>query len=167
MRTGGINYFRGVYSICEIKSNDKFKYFNLINNDIINDCNLFTELIRLEKDNGFHESSRNFDIWLKFRNTSNWETCTRTGLAYTGVLNVYDGNISNVLGLNTKREVILRNNVYFKPFENPQHLIIAQLDPNGETLILDIFINFYPVQYKTRKVFIKEHQYYLNIKKGA
>ena len=161
MKTGGIEYLRGIYKINTNKSNENFKYYNLLNTELLEKCNLFTDLLRVEKDNGFHEKSRWYDNWLKLRNTENWETCTRSGLAFTKIERVYEGNISQVLDLKTQREVHLRGKVYYKPYENPKHLLIAQVDEFAEVLVLDIFKDFYPNKREVLNLFIKEHQYHL------
>lgn len=160
MQTGNIKYFRGIYALNKGTANNPIKEFELINNDILKSCGLFTKIVRTEIDNGFHDRSRFFEHWLMLRDKTNWKKCKKSGLAKTQFSFVFEGNLA--------RPVILeQKNNKGKDFETPQHFIIAQSINSWNTLVLDIFPNFYPVQKNVQTAILKEHNYLLRIKKGA
>jgi hypothetical protein len=110
----------------------------------------FYDKIRVEKDNGFHDRSRNFNYWLYFRNDTNWKRCRKTGLAKTSLNDFFEGNISRELHLQVK-------NFKGKNYETEQHLIIVNQSNDFEKLTIDIFENFYIHDKKLLKIFIDEH----------
>lgn len=160
MQTGNKRYFRGIYALKKGTADNPIKEFELINTDILKDCDLFTEILRIEKDNGYHDRSRFFDYWIFLRNDTNWKRCYKSGLANTQLPFVFEGNLAHPVILEQK-------NHKGKNFENPQHFIIAQSLNSWNTLVLDIFPNFYPVQKRLQTAILKEHNYLLRIKKGA
>lgn len=160
MQTGNLRYFRGIYALRKSTQGNPIKEFELITTEVLKDCKLFTNIVRIEKDNGYHDRSRDFDYWLFLRNETNWKRCYKSGLAKTQKDFVFEGNLS--------RPVILeQKTAKGKDFENPQHFVIAQSINSWNTLVLDIFPNFYPVQRKLQTAILNEHTYLLRMKKGA
>lgn len=152
MQTGGINFNRAIYTLKESKDNGRILDFKI--DDFTQSYNsLFTSNIRLELDNGYHDRSREFDYYLYFRNDTNWLRCKKTGLAFTGIENIYEGNISKEVTLITK-------NHKGRNFETAQHFVIAQFLNNLNNIVVDIFENFYPNKTILLKHFVKEHQFY-------
>lgn len=149
MKTGGIDFKRAVYMQTSTNKDNTILDYTL--KDGFPDVDpLFTEKIRLEKDNGFHKDSRVFTYWLYFRDDTNWKRCTRTGLANTNFKNVFEGNISRELDLTTKTEK-------GKNLEIAQHLVIVQSFYSQEFLIVDIFKDFYIYRKPILQVFLKDH----------
>src|SRR5690554_3517360 len=149
MKTGNLTFYRGIYSFEKGTPNDPIKEFELVNKEIIKDCDLFTKIIRIEKDNGFHDRSRFFEHWIYFRNDTNWKRCKKSGLAKTQLPFVFEGNIS--------RPVILKQKTKKgKDFETPQHFIVIHSIESWKTLVVDIFPNFYPVQKGILRLILKE-----------
>ena len=150
MRTGNIEFKRGVYNITSInKDNTKFDY-ELQSNIIATQEPLFTEILRLELDNGFHHRSRDFDYWLFFRDDTNWIRCSSTGLAKTEFLNLLEGNIP--IELNLQKKTYKGTN-----FQTEQHLVIVQSKNIFDSITVDIFKDFYIRSKVILKHFIKEH----------
>lgn len=54
--------------------------------------NLFPELIRIEKNNGYNTFS-GFNNLLRLRDTSNWSVCTKLGLKPTGTSSFYHTDV--------------------------------------------------------------------------
>lgn len=160
MQTGNLRYFRGIYALKKGTEENPIKEFELINTDILKDCKLFTKVLRIENDNGFHDRSRYFEYWLFLRNETNWKRCYKSGLAKTQNDFVFEGNLARPVRLEQKT-------AKGKDFENPQHFIIAQSINSWNTFVLDIFPNFYPVQRKLQTAILNEHTYLLRMKKGA
>lgn len=160
MNTGNLRYYRGIYALKKGTSTTSIKEFELINTDILNDCKLFTKILRIENDNGFHDRSRFFEYWIYLRNDTNWKRCKKSGLANTQFPFVFEGNLAQFVRLEQK-------NHKGKDFENPQHFIVAQSINSWNTFVLDIFPNFYPVQKRLQTAILQEHKYLLRIKKGA
>ncbi|MCK7589275.1 hypothetical protein M0G43_01680 [Subsaxibacter sp. CAU 1640] len=150
MKTAEIEFLRAIYSKTSSKVNDTIIEYNLLANDEVIDEPLFTPIVRLELDNGFHDRSRYFDYWLYFRNDTNWKRCARTGLAKTDFNYILEGNISRELNLSTKT-------AKGKNFETPQHLVIVQSADIHSYLIVDIFKDFYIRKKQILKHFIKDH----------
>lgn len=160
MQTGNLRYFRGIYALKKGTEKNPIKEFELINTDILKDCKLFTNVLRIENDNGFHDRSRFFKYWLFLRNETNWKRCKKSGLANTQLPFVFEGNLARPVRLEQKT-------AKGKDFETPQHFVVAQSMNNWNTLVLDIFPNFYPVQKRLQTAILNEHNYLLRIKKGA
>src|SRR5690606_25641316 len=111
---------------------------------------LFTEIIRLEQDNGFHDRSRDFDYWIYFRDETNWQRCARTGLAKTMFNTLFEGNISRELNLSLKTNKD-------KNYETHQHLVIIQSNDLYKSLTVDIFKDLYIRKREVLRHFIKDH----------
>jgi hypothetical protein len=155
VRTGNKEYLRAVY-VLDTSSNNtgtKREYIFAEKNNCLLD-EVLKDRIKIEKDNGFHDRSRQFDYWLYFRNDTNWSRCFKTGLAKTSLKYVFEGNVSEPIVLNTK-------NNKGKDWENPKHFILLQFAENSETIIIDLFKDFYPFKKALIELIIKEHQFYL------
>lgn len=150
METGNIPFERAVYLQTSINETKTVIDYSLQCKDKAINEPLFTEIIRLEEDNGFHDTSRDFDYWLYFRNDTNWKRCARTGLAKTNINTILEGNISMEINLSTKTSK-------GKNFETPQHLIIVQSNDLLNSLTVDIFKDFYIGKKGTLKYFINDH----------
>lgn len=154
MKTGGIDFKRAVYMQTSTNKDNTILDYTLLDytlKDGFPDVDpLFTEKIRLEKDNGYHDKGRSFTYWLYFRDDTNWKRCTRTGLANTSFKNVFEGNISRELDLTTKTEK-------GKNLETEHHLVIVQSFNSKECLIVDIFKDFYIYRKPILQVFLKDH----------
>lgn len=153
METGNIVFNRAVYLQTSINEPQRIINYNIKEGSKLEKDTLFTEVIRLEFDNGYHDRSRYFDYWLYFRNDTNWKRCLHTGLANTKIKNVLEGNISRCINLSVKTDK-------GKNFETPQHLIIAQSNNLKSYLIIDIFKDFYIPKKTVLNHFINEH--YIN-----
>ncbi|WP_417199253.1 hypothetical protein [Bizionia sp.] len=150
METGNIEFKRAIYLHNANNLNKTTIDYKLENSlEFINEP-LFTEIIRLEQDNGFHDRSRDFDYWLYFRDETNWQRCARTGLAKTKHCNLFEGNISRELNLTTTTSK-------GKNFETPHHLVIVQSNDLQISLTVDIFKDFYITKKEILKYFIKDH----------
>lgn len=160
MKTGNLEFFRAVYGL--EKSNDKGTTYDytLLNEVEPGGYDLHPEIIRIEKDNGYHDRSREFDYWIYFRDETAWTRCTRSGLAFTNISNVYEGNISEEIALQMKTK---KGNNH----ENPKHFIVCQFYDNWRGLVVDIFKDFYPIKRPLINAILWEHQYYIPLKKGA
>jgi hypothetical protein len=155
MRTGGKDYLRAIYTLDTSYNNTaKAKQYILAekNNYLIDE--ILKERIKIEKDNGFHDRSRQFEYWLYFRNDTNWSRCFKTGLANTSIKYVFEGNVSEPIVLNTKTNK-------GKDWENPKHFILLQFSENSETVIIDLFKEFYPFKKSLIELIVKEHKFYI------
>tara|TARA_B100000787_G_scaffold166786_1_gene152534 strand:+ start:907 stop:1374 length:468 start_codon:yes stop_codon:yes gene_type:complete len=155
MRTGNKEYVRAIYNIDSSCNNTDIKreyVFAKKNNSLID--KVLKSRIKIEKDNGFHDRSRHFDYWLYFRNDTNWSRCFKTGLARTSIKYVFEGNVSEPIILNVK-------NNKGKDWENPKHFLILQFSKNSETIIIDLFKEFYPFKKALIELIIKEHKFYI------
>lgn len=150
MRTGDIGFKRGVYKMTSRNKDNRIFDYELQSNIVATQEPLFTEILRLELDNGFHDRSREFDYWLYFRNDTNWRRCSRTGLAKTGYTNLLEGNIP--IELNLQKKTYKGTN-----FQTEQHLVIVQSKNIFDSITVDIFKDFYIRSKTTLKHFIKEH----------
>ena len=110
--------------------------------------NLFPELIRIEKNNGYNTFS-GFNHLLQLRDAANWCVCTRLGLKPTGISNLYytDLFIEN-------RKVLC---IVFYPKEN---------GTINETVELNIFPKFYPCEKSKLSEKVKELVQTIAHKKG-
>lgn len=158
METAGVSFDRAIYKLSSVnEKGTTINYSISLFNEVVNDY-LFTDVVRIQLDNGYHDRSRYFDYWLYFRNTSNWKKCRKTGLAKTGITNVLEGNISRPLNLSIKDKK--GNNL-----ETPQHLVILQKNDKFDTIIIDIFKDFYLPDKTKLSYFIKDHitKHYYNL----
>lgn len=149
METGSVKFKRAVYvqtSTNGLKTTIDYTATNDLN--IINDP-LFAEIIRLELDNGYHTRSRYFEYWLYLK-FDLWGNALKTGMATTGIKDVFEGNISRELHLSTKTPK-------GKNFETPQHLIIVQSNDLFKGLAVDIFKDFYIHDKQILRRFINDH----------
>ena len=153
MKTGEIEYKRKQYILYHV-NNDKTKYNYKITGDTeIKKGSLFTEKIRIESNNKYHDHSPlEFKYWLYFRDDTNWIRCTKTGLAKTLYINVFEGNISKEIELQGKTHK-------GKNWEYPVHLVIVQRSNDLKTVIVDIFRSFYTHKPKVLNAFLREHNY--------
>ena len=154
MKTGNLKYTRNFYDLDTI-SIDKEKRVYKIKYRSEHTNELFTNIVKVEKDNGFHDRSRFFEYWLLFRDETNWHRCTKTGLANTNKRFVFEGNISELVILNTKT-------LKGKDWENPKHFVIVQFSKDSQTLIIDIFKDFYPHKPELINLIIKDHNFIFN-----
>lgn len=152
METANINYTRGIYNLSKMLENED-RYYTLENKDLLNSECLNTEFLKVERRNHFNSDTLEFYYFLRFRTCTNWQRCKKTGLAVTGINNVFHGNISTVIELQQQKE-------NGKLFENPKDFVIAQFIKDNKILIIDIFENFYPVNYDARICFVNEHKLY-------
>lgn len=155
-KTGNLIFDRAIYELNSISSDKRIKDYKKIECSS-NELELFTDIVRVEKDNGFHASSRYYENYLYFRNDTNWKRCNKTGLALTPLKNVFEGNISQVIEIDAKTPK-------GKNFETPQHWVIAHFLKKQKILVIDIFKEFYPVSKDLQKAIVLEHEFY-NIKK--
>lgn len=152
LSTGNLEYKRAVYNLTNINSLSTIYDFTLQDLNLKSE-GIFTDIIRIEKDNDFHDRSRYFENWFYFRNAANWKRCKRTGLALTQKQNVFSGDIS--------QEVILKvKTSKGKDHETPEHLILVQIDKDFKKVIIDVFINFHTYKKALIELIIKEHQFY-------
>jgi hypothetical protein len=155
MRTGNKEYLRTVYVLDTSSNNTDTKREYILakkNNYLIDE--ILKERIKIEKDNGFHDRSRQFEYWLYFRNDTNWSRCFKTGLANTSIKYLFEGNVSEPVVLNIKTNK-------GKDWENPKHFILLQFSKNSDTVIIDLFKEFYPFKKALIRSIIKEHEFYL------
>tara|TARA_R110001606_G_scaffold374090_1_gene531745 strand:- start:530 stop:1009 length:480 start_codon:yes stop_codon:yes gene_type:complete len=153
LNTGNLEYKRAIYNFTNKNSLDTVFDFTLEDLNSSND-NLFTDIIRIEKDNGFHDTSRDFENWLYFRDTTNWKRCKRTGLALTTKENVFYGDITQEVILKTKTPK-------GKDWETAEHLILVQIDKDFKKVVIDVFKYFHTYKKPLIALIIKEHQFYL------
>ena len=155
MRTGNKDFIRAIY-VLDINSNNTETKREYVIQEKINFQldNVLKERIKIEKDNGFHDRSRQFDYWLYFRNDTNWSRCFKTGLGKTSLKYLFEGNVSEPIILNTK-------NIKGKNCENPKHFILLQFSKNSETVIIDLFKDFYPFKKALIELIVKEHKFYM------
>jgi hypothetical protein len=155
MRTGNKEYLRAVYVLDSTSNNTdtKREYIFAEKNNYLTD-QVLKERIKIEKTNGFHHRGRAFEYWLYFRNDTDWTRCYKTGLAKTSQKYVFEGNISERIILNTK-------NYKGKDWENPKHFVLLQFSENSETVIIDLFKEFYPFKKTLIELIVKEHQFYI------
>jgi hypothetical protein len=159
MKTGNLDFKRAVYNLTGINSiQDTFDY--KIEKKIINSSVLLPEVIRLEKDNEFHDRSRYFDYWLYLKYGKYWNTSKKTGLALSSVFSVTYGDIP--------RDVILKKkNHKGRDWETAQHLVIVQLGKDFKTIVVDVFEGLSVNKKDLVQLIIQEHQYFYETKKGA
>ncbi|MBG7612102.1 hypothetical protein IU405_07555 [Polaribacter sp. BAL334] len=154
MKTGNKEYIRAIYVLdSSIELTDKKREYILAekNNNLVNE--VLKNRIKIEKDNGFHDRSREFEYWLYFRNDTNWSRCYKTGLAKTSLNYIFEGNVSE--------PIILKNKTAKgKDHENPKHFVLLQFSKNGNEVIIDLFMDFYPFKKALIELIIKEHQFY-------
>jgi|TARA_B110000037_G_scaffold216891_1_gene276842 hypothetical protein len=150
MKTGNIEYVRAVYYLKSSNIDKTLIDFELLDHKRLDE--FFTKKIRIEKDNGYHDRSRFFNYWLLFRNDTNWKRCLKTGLVKTSREFVFEGNISEELFLVGKTSK-------GKNWENPKHFLIVQFSKDCQTLVVDLFKDFYPHKKELIEIIIDEHQY--------
>jgi hypothetical protein len=155
MRRGNKDYLRAIYILdtSYYNTSNAKKYILAEKNNYLID-KILKERIKIEKDNGFQNSSRQFDCWLYFRNDTNWSRCFKTGLGKTSLKYLFEGNVSEPIILNTK-------NIKGKNCENPKHFILLQFSKNSETVIIDLFKDFYPFKKALIELIVKEHKFYM------
>lgn len=83
---------------------------------------LLTDLIRLEKNNGYN-SITGADNLLVIRNATNWTKCNRAGLRPTGTPNFYYSDL---------------------PVNSVKSLIVVFIPDDGENVVLRVCKQFYP-----------------------
>ncbi len=152
-KTGNLNYERAIYGITSVNSDENVRHFKKEISSKSGGCNLHTDLVKVEKDNGYHDSSRFFENFLYFRTDTNWNRCSKTGLALTQFSNVFEGNISRFVELHVKTNK-------GKDFETPNHWVVVQLLNDNKIMVVDIFRDFYPVSPDLRKAILNEHKLY-------
>lgn len=153
LQTGNLHFKRAIYSFTNKNSLDTTFDFTLQDLNAENDT-LFTDIIRVEKDNGFHDRSREFENWLYFRDATNWKRCKRTGLALTSKNGVFYGDITQEVILQTKTPK-------GKDWETPEHLILVQIDEDFKKVIIDVFKYFHTYKKVLIEQIIKEHKFYM------
>ena len=147
MKTGNLEYTRNYYTFnrSTIDKEHTFYYLKYRSNYI---NNIFSNEIKVSKYKGKRKSTaKKFDYLIYIRNNSNWNSCINSGLAFTKFSLVFEGNIPEL--------ITLKDKVLF----NPKHFIIVQFSPDRETLIVDVFENFYPNRIELLKAVIDEHNY--------
>jgi hypothetical protein len=148
MKTGKIDFIRAQYKRTSANADETKTDFNLIGFDD-NTAEPLTEIARLEKDNGFHNRSLEFDYWLYLK-PDLWKNSIKTGLAFTGIDNVLFGDIPRELHLKAKNDK-------GKNFENPQHFIVVHSLNLKQGFTIDVFKNLSFRKKKLRDLFIREH----------
>ncbi len=160
METLNLKYTRAIYKLEYQNEEGTIKDFQMCKNEG-SKGHLFTNMIRIEKDYGFHRRSRYFDNWLYLRNESNWRRCTKSGLAFTGYLNIYEGNIPSFIKLPVSEGS-------WRKIENPEHFLIAQISQDLHYVALDIFEGFYPHKRELIQYILSAHEFYFKTyRKGA
>lgn len=152
LHTGNLEYKRAIYNLTNTNSLNTIFDFTLKDLNLKNDS-IFTDIIRIEKDNGFHERSREFENWLYFRDTTNWKRCKRTGLAITEKQSIFYGDITQEVILKTKT-------TKGKDYETPEHLILVQIDKDFKNVVIDVFKYFHTYKQPLIELIIKEHKFY-------
>jgi hypothetical protein len=153
LNTGNLEYKRAVYNLANKNPAETVYDFTL--DDLNNTIDfIFTDIIRIEKDNGFHERSRDFKNWLYFRDATNWKRCKRTGLALTQKNGVFYGDITQEVILKTKTPK-------GKDWETPEHFILVQIDKDFKKVVIDVFKYFHTYKKSLIELIAKEHQFYL------
>ena len=152
LNTGNLEYKRAIYNLNNINSLSTVYDYTLEDLNLNND-DLFTDIIRIEKDNGFHDTSRDFENWFYFRDATNWKRCKRTGLALTSKKNVFYGDVTKEIILKTKT-------AKGKDWETPEHFILIQIDKDFKKVIVDVFKYFHTYKKSLIALIIKEHQFY-------
>lgn len=153
MFTGNKSFLRAEYILDSSRINSEIKReYVLANKNSTLVHEILRERIKIEKDNGFHETSRQFEHWLYFRNDTCWTRCYKTGLAKTSNEYVFEGNIPEPIILKSK-------NYKGKDWENPKHFILLQFAENYNKVVIDLFIDFYPFKKALIELIVKEHQY--------
>lgn len=152
-KTANLKFERAIYGVTSVNSDKTVRHYKKEIACASKGFGLHTDIVKVEKDNGFHATSRYYENYLYFRNDTNWKRCAKTGLALTPVKNVFEGNISQIVELDAKT-------TKGKDFETPQHWIIAQLLNDGKILVIDIFKGFYPVSKELQKAIVLEHRLY-------
>jgi hypothetical protein len=152
LNTGNLEYKRAVYNLTNQNTVNTVFDFTLEDLNSTNDF-IFTDIIRLEKDNGFHDRSRDFENWLYFRDATNWKRCKRTGLALTVKENVFYGDITQEIILKTKTRK-------GKDWETPEHFILVQIDKDFKKVVIDVFKYFHTYKKSLIELIVKEHQFY-------
>jgi hypothetical protein len=160
MDTLNLEYTRAIYKLEHQNEEGTLKDYQILKIEG-SGSHFFTKMIRIEKDYGFHRRSRYFDNWLYLRNDTNWRRCTKSGLAFTGHLNIFEGNIPSYV------ELPERENSWRK-IENPEHFLIAQVSQDLQYVVLDIFEGFYPHKRELIQYILSAHDFYFKAyKKGA
>lgn len=154
MKTGNLEYTRNFYELVNVNNDVTILDYVIKLNTNLSKNSLFTEKIRIEKDNGYHDRSREFEYWLFFRDDTNWKRCTNTGLALTNKKEsfVFEGNIPETVILKTKTSK-------GKDWKNPKHFVIFQFSEDCRTVVIDIFKNFYPHKKELINHIINEHSF--------
>lgn len=109
--------YKHTYSIDEVKKT--FAQFKLQSAKLP----LLTDLIRLEKNNGYN-SITGADNLLAIRNATNWTKCTRAGLRPTEMPNFYYSDL---------------------PVNGVKSLIVVFISDDVETIIIRVCKQFYPI----------------------
>lgn len=152
-KTGNLKFERAIYGITSVNTENTISHFKKEIASKTGNNKLHTDIIKIEKDNGFHDRSRFFENYLYFRTDTNWNRCSKTGLALTQFVNVFEGNISQFIELDCKT-------IKGKDFETPKHWVIVQSLNDNKIIVVDIFKDFYPVSRELRKAILNEHKLY-------
>ena len=108
--------YKLTYSIDEVKKT--FTQFKIESADLP----LLTDIIRLEKNNGYN-SITGADNLLVIRNATNWTKCNRAGLRPTETPNFYYSDL---------------------PVNDAKSLIVVFISDDVETIIIRVCKQFYP-----------------------
>jgi hypothetical protein len=136
-------FTRHIYDIVEIDESNTM-YFEI--NEVEFGDRKCPKSVCIEPDNEKH-CGTGFDKWLRFINDADHtKTELITGLRPTKLENVYEGNKAINQG-NKKR---------------PNNLILLQVLPDREIMVLDYFNNFYPKSLINREKTIERHIYHIS-----
>ena len=148
MTTGKKEYKRVIYTFDKCNKDNTARYYQINNNST---DEVFTQKLKIEKDNGFHDRSRFFEYWLYFRNDTNWQRCRKSGLSNTSIKNVFLGDVSELMILNKKTNK-------GSDWQYPKQLLIVQFSKDINTIVIDCFKDFYTNKRDLVNVIIKEHE---------
>ena len=116
-----------LYTLDEVKKS--FRQYKLSNYEKI----AFSELIRIEKNNGYNSTTGAENLF-KIRDTTNWSKCTITGLRPTETPNFYYADL---------------------PIKGKKSLFVAYISEDWESVFIRICPQFYPYNATERNRIVK------------
>ncbi len=124
METGNSNFVRHTYKV-----NKELKSYTIYQIEEVNQPgNLLTDLIRIEPFLNMTKAT-NFNKYFRLKNRTNWlKSDLITGLKPTSSKDLFFGDCSKIGAIGNKEKSLLL--FYFKPY--------------SDTLIIDVFKDFYP-----------------------
>lgn len=146
-----VKFERRFYTLSNIVDEDTRDYIIKFNSKL-KENDIFTHKIRIDKHKGkgyVRTLRKPFKIWVIQRMDTNWARCyKKTGLLPVNNRFAYYGDIP--IRIKETSELI------------PKHFILLQFSEDGNTIVLDIFRDFYTSDPEIREEIVNNHKFVYN-----